>query len=147
MSDENTNQDMAAGNENNPSAGETADKVKADSKTQEKAAQKQMVEQAMIDSKKTQAQQVAEMVRYPALKIICSWAKMTAIIVGVLFIVLAIISLFIGIFGEAGFLGGLINFVLLLCIGMFFGVICFAMGDFSQLMIDIEENTRKNAKK
>ncbi len=139
MSEENTNQNSAAaGNESNPPREESV----AQQKAAQKEAQKQMVEQAVIDSKKTAAQEMAEIVRYPALKLIIRFAKILAITFGVIFAIIAIVSLFTG----DSIWEGIVNFVVLLCLGVVFFALTWAVGDVSQLMIDIEENTRKNSK-
>ncbi len=123
MSDENQNENTAPA---------------ADQKAEEKA----QVEKAINESRKTTEQELAEIVRYPALKFIIRFAKVMAITFAILFVIIAIVM-----FISGWFLEGLVNFILFLSIGVVLSALTWCFGDFFQLLIDIEENGRKNIKK
>ena len=122
----------------NPPREETVAKEEAARKAAEKAEKKEIVEQAIKEARKTEAEEMSEIAKYPALKLIIRFAKVLAITFAVIFVVIAIIALFT----SDSWWGGIVNFVFLLCLGIAFFALTWCFGDFFQLLIDIEENTK-----
>jgi len=102
---------------------------------------KAQTQKIIEESKKTQAEEVAEIVRYPGLKIISRFAKIFGIVVAIVFVAIAIVMLFVADGWDK-----LFYFFAALCFGVIFAVLAFFLGDFIQLWVDIEENVRKAKK-
>lgn len=94
------------------------------------------------DAQKSTHQEVTEIVRYPGLKLVSKFSKMAAIGILAFFILLAFLELFIAEgWGDKIFL-----FFSCLVLALFFWMIFYLLGDFFQILVDIEENTRKRRK-
>jgi len=102
---------------------------------------KSQTQKIIEDNQKTQAQEVAEIVRYPGLKLISRFAKIFAIVVAIVFVAVAIVMLFVADGWEK-----LFYFFAAICLGIIYAVLSFFIGDFIQLWVDIEEHTRKMKK-
>lgn len=89
---------------------------------------------------KTNRQEAVETLRYPGIKLVSRFAKMFGIILAIIFFVLAFVSLFIV---DAGFLGKMLYFLQYLAASMLWFIAGFLVGDLLQVVVDIEENTRK----
>ena len=88
---------------------------------------------------RTMKQEVTELVRYPGLKLVSRFARTFGLILAIVFLVLAIVALFVEEGAGAKFLGFFSHLggaIVYFALGLFFG-------DFCQVFVDIEENTRK----
>ncbi len=104
----------------------------------EREQEKEQIKAAIEDSKKTKQQEITEIVRYPALKMVIRFAKMAGIILLVFFWIVAIVQLFVAeTWGEAIF-----YFFICFMFGILHFILGWFLGDYVQLQIDIEENTR-----
>ncbi|HEY5714255.1 MAG TPA: hypothetical protein VIT68_02805 [Candidatus Gracilibacteria bacterium] len=90
------------------------------------------------ESRKTAVQEASEIVRYPGLKMLSRFSKILGIALAIVFIVVAIVLLIIGEGWDGKFLG----FFGSLGLGMLYCLLGFFLGDFCQVLVDIEENTR-----
>ena len=105
----------------------------------EKALSRKETQKIIKGARKSQRQEIEELVRYPALKFVIQFAKIFGIILLAICWVIAVVQLFIADgFGEA-----LFYFFLLFTLGIIYFIVGWCMGDYMQLQIDIEENTRK----
>lgn len=94
--------------------------------------------QSIIDkNRKTMEQEVTEIVRYPGMKFVSRFSKIFGIVIAIVFLVVAIVMLFVAegwdkLFFFLGAIG----------LGIIYSIIGFFLGDFCQLLVDVEENTR-----
>ncbi len=98
--------------------------------------------QKIIDSnQKSIEQEVTEIVRYPGLKFVSRFCKIFGIVIAVVFFVVAIIMLFV----QEGW-DKLFYFLGAIGLGIIYTIVGFFLGDFCQILVDMEENTRKRIK-
>ncbi len=101
--------------------------------------EKEDIEKTMQEAQKTRTEEAAEIARYPGLKLVIQFAKVIGIILAVIFFLLAFIQLFV----ADGWGDKFIGFLACLGLALIFGAVGYSIGDFLQVFIDIEENTRK----
>ncbi len=107
----------------------------------EESPRKEEIKQAILEAEKTPQQELNEAVRYPGLKLVSRFAKVFGIVLLVLFWIIAIVQLFVAEGWDK-----LVFFLLCIALGIIWGILGFCFGDFMQIFIDIEENTRKKNK-
>lgn len=91
------------------------------------------------ENHKTIQQEATEIVRYPGLKLLSKFMKTLGIALAIVSFVFALIMLFVG----SGWDGKLLGFLGALGMGIIYLIIGLCIGDFCQVLVDIEENTRK----
>ncbi len=94
-------------------------------------------------AEKSEKEQVNEMIRYPGLKVVSHFSKTVGVILLAVFVILA----FVQLFAAEGAGQKILYFFGCLVMGGLLWLFGYLLGDFFQILIDIEENTRKSKKK
>ncbi len=89
---------------------------------------------------KSNRQEAVETLRYPGIKLVSRFARTVGVIFFIIYFVLAIMALFTS---DGGFFGAMLYFLQYLGASFLWLVLGFLVGDLLQVLVDIEENTRK----